>query len=225
MNPDHDTQLPALPSKWKLAVTTLIAVAVAGVILLTTVLPAEYGIDPLGTGAALGLTAISRSTPPVSEIPVSPGGPALTPVQEGPVARYGAEYKVDSAQFVVGPYEYVEYKYRLEKGASMLYSWTASSTPISDFHGDPDGGGKDSTVSYDKQPRSQAQGMFTAPFSGIHGWYWENPGGASLTVKIASAGFYSAAVEIRMDHTRQPHELTPLDAVTGRMPSPAAPLR
>jgi hypothetical protein len=214
MKPETSLQLPNLPSKRKLAKTTALALAVAVVLLVTTVLPAEYGIDPLGTGAALGLTAISgrvsASTP--EEVVVSAGA-TLTPVQEGPVARYGAEYKVDSSQFVLGPYEYVEYKYHLEKGATMLYSWTATSTTIQDFHGDPDSAPHGSTVSYGKQNQRQANGTFTAPFSGIHGWYWENPGGEPITVTVTTAGFYSSALEFRFDRTRHPHELKALETI------------
>ena len=44
-----------LPSTRKLLKSTALAAAVAGVILLTTVLPAEYGIDPTGVGKVLGL--------------------------------------------------------------------------------------------------------------------------------------------------------------------------
>jgi hypothetical protein len=64
-----DTTIPARapepPSKRQLAVATGIAFITAAVILVTAVLPAEYGIDPLGTGAAMGLRAgcrIKRST-------------------------------------------------------------------------------------------------------------------------------------------------------------------
>ena len=46
-----------------LARATLISVIVALLLLVTLVLPAEYDIDPLGTGAALGLTGLSRSGP------------------------------------------------------------------------------------------------------------------------------------------------------------------
>ena len=44
------------PSVRMLARTTAIALTVAGAILVTVVLPAEYGVDPLGTGRRLGLT-------------------------------------------------------------------------------------------------------------------------------------------------------------------------
>ncbi len=198
-----------LPSVRRLLTTVVVAAAVAAGILVTAVLPAEYGVDPLGVGRALGLTAIG-APPADPDIPAPAGAAALTPVQEGPVAHYGAEYKVDSIQLVLGPYEYLEYKYRLEKGASMVYAWTASALPVYDFHADPDGTPKPDPVSFDRQPRRQANGAFTAPFSGIHGWYWENTEGDTMTITLTTAGFYSAATEFRSNRTRRTHNLTAL---------------
>ena len=62
------TTLPptAAPSTGRLALATVLALGVAFIILFTTVLPAEYGIDPLGTGKALGLMDLyagASSTP------------------------------------------------------------------------------------------------------------------------------------------------------------------
>ncbi len=37
-------------------------------------------------------------------------------------------------------------------------------------------------------------GVYTAPFPGIHGWYWQNQGAEPLTVRLRSSGFYTAAV-------------------------------
>src|SRR5262245_12375797 len=128
-----------LPSKRRLANATAIAMAIAAGLLVTVVLPAEYGIDPLRTGAAFGLTQISASAPPPEAITNPNSATTLAPVTEGPVAHYSSEYKVDSVEFEIGPYEYVEYKYRLEKGASMLYSWTANADLIHDLHGERDG--------------------------------------------------------------------------------------
>ncbi|MFH2060318.1 MAG: hypothetical protein ABIJ59_15650 [Pseudomonadota bacterium] len=44
-----------LPSNRKLIKSTIFAAVVAAVLLITTVLPAEYGIDPTGIGQAIGL--------------------------------------------------------------------------------------------------------------------------------------------------------------------------
>lgn len=227
MNPADDWPSRELPSKQKLAKAIVLALVAAAVILMTIVLPAEYGVDPLGTGTALGLMRLSAPALPLQEV-AAPGAAAapLTPVQRGPLAHYAAEYKVDSAQFSLGPYEYVEYKYRLEKGATLLYSWTASAPVIQDFHAEPDGGKPGYFESFEKEMMRQAHGTFTAPFSGIHGWYWENPGGTEVSVKLTSAGFYSFALEFLMDHTRRPHELTPLGALMFPRktdPTPGAP--
>ena len=63
----YNTDLPTraeLPSTGKLLRSTGIAALIAAALLITTVLPAEYGIDPTGIGRALGLT-------PMGEIKVS----------------------------------------------------------------------------------------------------------------------------------------------------------
>ena len=112
------------------------------------------------------------------------------------------------------PYQTVEYKYRLDKGATMIYSWSASAPAIVDFHGESDGllpadgSSAPGPTSYDKATKQQANGAFTAPFDGIHGWYWENPTGAPLTVSLKSAGFYTEALELRSPRDRRSHQLT-----------------
>lgn len=214
MTTQTDPAPPALPSKRKLAQTTGIAAFVAAVILATIVLPAEYGLDPLGTGRALGLTRIAAPVSLIQDPSAPPGGQGLVPMTNGPIALYPAEYKTDARQFVLGPYEFVEYKYHLEQGATMAFSWKSTATVIHDFHGDP-AATPDTPVSFEKQDRRQATGTFTAPFKGIHGWFWENPGGEALTVTITTAGFYSSAHEFRSDRTQRTHQLTPLAPATG----------
>ena len=206
MSPDLSTPQP--PSKRKLAATTAITLSAAIVLLATVVLPAEYGLDPLHTGAMLGLSALSAPLA-AKAIPVPDGATEFKPVQDGPIGYYNAAYKVDSAELKLGPYEYLEYKYRMEKDASMLFSWSASAAVTHDFHGDP-GTGKGSEQSYDKKDRQSSSGTLVAPFPGMHGWYWENPSGETITIRLKSAGFYSSAMEFRSDRTRRAHELTSL---------------
>jgi hypothetical protein len=211
MNTNAQPTLQTIPSARKLAITTAIAIAAAAVILITFVLPAEYGLDPLGTGEALGLTPLAGvMNPVISEDDAPAAGARLVPTQQGPVGHYPAPYKTDTVQFVLGPYEYIEYKYRLQKDATMLYSWSASGGLLHDLHGDRDGAPANASESFDKEPRRQASGSFVAPFTGIHGWYWENAGGETVTVSLSSAGFYESAIEIRVDKSRHPRELTPI---------------
>ena len=54
-NPD-----PPKPDTRKLLRSTLMAAAVALVLLITVVLPAEYGIDPTRIGRVLGLTQMGE---------------------------------------------------------------------------------------------------------------------------------------------------------------------
>ena len=71
MSAPDSSPLPPPPSKTKLALATLGALVLAGVVLVTIVLPAEYDMDPLGTGEALGLVVLSgEGAAPV--IPVRP---------------------------------------------------------------------------------------------------------------------------------------------------------
>jgi len=209
-------QTPAPPSLSTLARTTAIALVAAGALLVTIVLPAEYAIDPIGTGRWLGLTEIASPSLTPAET-VSPDGAVLVPVQRGPVGEYPAEFKLDVFEITLQPYEYVEYKYQLEQGATMLYSWTASAPVIHDLHGErASGAGNDGSAeeSFDKQDRRQASGSFSAPFAGIHGWYWENPGGEPITIRLTSSGFYNSAVEIRSDRTRRTRNLRPLETLS-----------
>src|SRR5688572_28066036 len=117
MNIETNQPTPAgVPSARTLAIASGVALLAAMIVLFTAVLPAEYGIDPLGTGRALGFLALSEASDASTPVP-PPQGTALAPVQQGQVALYPREYKVDARQFVLGPYEYLEYKYHLAKDA------------------------------------------------------------------------------------------------------------
>jgi len=216
MTSQTEMQTATPPSLSRLAKTTVIALVVAGALLVTIVLPAEYAIDPIGTGRWLGLTEIASPSLTPVEV-VSPDGAALVPVKNGPVGEYPAEFKLDVFEITLQPYEYVEYKYHLEQGATMLYSWTANAPVMHDFHGERASGATDGAPaeeSFDKRDRRQASGSLTAPFSGIHGWYWENPGGEPIRIRLTSSGFYSSALEIRSDRTRRTRTLRPLDTLS-----------
>ena len=59
----YNTDMPTraeLPTTRQLLRSTAIAVVSAAAILVTIVLPAEYGIDPTGIGTALGLAEMGE---------------------------------------------------------------------------------------------------------------------------------------------------------------------
>ncbi len=59
----YNSKLPSideLPSSRQLLRSTILAAVTAGILLVTTVLPAEYGVDPTGIGRLLGLTEMGE---------------------------------------------------------------------------------------------------------------------------------------------------------------------
>lgn len=54
------TPTPEAPSASSLRRASLVAVLIAVTLVVTAVLPAEYGIDPTGIGRRIGLTQMGR---------------------------------------------------------------------------------------------------------------------------------------------------------------------
>jgi len=178
---------PQAPSGRALAKATAVALVIAAVVLVTTVLPAEFGIDPLGTGRALGLNNLFGAGGAAA-------GPAtIVPDGAGPVHPQLNEYRVDSREITIGPYQGLEFKYDLDKGASMLYSWKANAFLDFDFHTEPAGKPPEASDSFEKGQAAQKRGAYTAPYDGIHGWYWENTTDREVTLTLTSVGFYTSA--------------------------------
>ena len=71
-----------LPSTGKLLKSTGIAVVIASALLVTVVLPAEYGVDPTRIGSLLGLTEMGRikrqlAAEAEAEVAVKAAGPTI----------------------------------------------------------------------------------------------------------------------------------------------------
>lgn len=174
------------PSPRRLLLATLVALVAAGVVLAVAVLPAEYGIDPLGTGEALGLTVLAD--------------PGTIPVRSDGITPAPSSYLVDEKTFELAPGEAVEYKYRLPAGSTMLYSWTANYWVRSEMHSERDGAPAGTAEFFEVEESTvQRHGTYTAPFDGIHGWYWLNEGAQPVTLRLHAAGFFSAATEYPSD--------------------------
>ena len=170
------TESAALPSRRKVLTAVAGAFVVAVALLVGAILPAEYGIDPVGTGRLLGLLALGQSQPFATE--------------EG-------EYHVDRAELSLYPAEWVEYFYRLDEGSNMVFTWEATGPGTYNFHASPDGAPAGYAESFDAQDLAEGHGTYTAPFTGIHGWYWENIGTEEITIALTTAGFYTTAEEGR----------------------------
>ena len=173
------------------------ALLVAGLVLVMFILPAEFAVDPLGVGARTGLLDLGVTAQQVEALEQgatdSAGQAAILVPQE-------RAFQEETVEFVAAPGEWLEYKYRLDKGESLLYSWKASAPVNVEFHAEPDGAPRGYAQTYEKGNQlTTASGTLTAPFSGIHGWWWENRGTQPVTVTLTAAGFYNVSHEFRQN--------------------------
>jgi hypothetical protein len=218
----YNTDMPSradLPSSAQLLRSTLIAAGVAAALLVTVVLPSEYGIDPTGAGRALGLAEMGeiktqlaeeaeadRAKDQAGQTPAAPMAPA-TPAPEQRSSLLGSIF----AQLVIGsahaqtpaaaksqevsvtlkPGEGTEVKADMRKGAKLSYSWQVEGGTVNhDTHGDGPGGNE---TSYSKGRGVPGdQGELTAAFDGNHGWFWRNRGSAPVTVKLTASGDFGS---------------------------------
>jgi len=189
MNKHNTHPLPTLPQLLK---ATGIAVLVAAAILITTVLPAEFGIDPTGMGKAMGLTSLSATnaeaaTPSAfaAKLP-SNAVTAETVVQTpaGIVAKSDVPFRSDDMSLTLQADEGAEIKATMRKGEQFVFNWATDGGPVNvDMHGEKLNAGD--------------QGTFVAPFDGTHGWFWRNRGNKPVTVKVKVSGFYEKLARMK----------------------------
>ena len=90
----------------------------------------------------------------------------------------------------------LEYKIGLREGASIVYSLVADLADPSlldiEFHGHTEraGDAPGTVMFYTIHNDGQEQGVLTAPFTGIHGWYLNNHSEDDVVVTVRIAGFY-----------------------------------
>ncbi len=202
-----DPQTPSqgeLPTAAQLLRSTIIAIVAAAAILVTVVLPAEYGIDPTGIGRALGLAEMGEIKQQladeaerdkadlaepglldrlVSAFLVGRAAAETKPAESKPAAR------TDETTVTLKPGQGSEIKLVMKKGATVEFAWTVAGGAVNfDLHGDA---GEKST-SYEKGRASKGeQGVLEAAFDGSHGWFWRNRGSADVTVTLRTSGAYS----------------------------------
>jgi len=205
--PDPDT----LPTPRALLRSTLIAAAVATVLLVTVVLPAEYGVDPTGVGQLLGLQRMGEIKVALAlEAAADAAADAAAMAAEEEAARNfvassaaaptespreGGEGRLEMAEVVLQPDEGKEIKLAMKSGASVEYEWwTVGGAVNFDTHTDQPAG----THSYSKGvDQTSDEGVLTAAFDGMHGWFWRNRTGEVVTVTLRVQGDFQELREMR----------------------------
>lgn len=199
-----------LPSTKKLIKSTMVAMALAAVILVTAVLPAEYGIDPTGVGNMLGLTHMG-------EIKVSLAEEAAAEVSAGNTVKKEAEkvaepvtpatvevakadppkpMKSDSITVSLKPNEGREVKVAMLKGSKVSYKWSTSNGRANfDVHGDSTKL-KIDYFNYSKGSLESDTGVLVAEFDGKHGWFWRNRTGETMTITLEVKGEFTEMTQV-----------------------------
>lgn len=183
------------PSSRKLLLATAGAAVVALILLITVVLPAEYGIDPLGTGRALGLIKLSeaKTEPTAAETaaPVQTVPSVETTAAPAVEAIANAPQRSDRTELMLQPGQGAEVKATMQVGHQMQFQWQTDGEALYfDFHGDEFNAPKDVFTSYQEGTESRQEGSFTANFGGVHGWYWKNRSSVPVTIVLTTSGTY-----------------------------------
>jgi len=214
-----DKNRQALPSGKQLLLSMLIALVVAAIVLITAVLPAEYGIDPSGLGKRIGLIQLHQADNTINKATAQnsaksrqvlgdsinkssgqaldePPSKTTDEVADKVLQKRPTKWLSDNIKLTLLPKQGMEVKAHIEQGNKMLFHWEVSEGTVSfDMHGNVINAAENDFTSYWlSKGETQSAGTFTAPFSGLHGWYWENETDLPITIKLTTEGYYQGLV-------------------------------
>jgi len=203
-----------LPSTRQLIKSTILAALGAMVILVTIVMPAEYGRDPTSIGSILGLTqkgqikmslaaeaaaeqaaidAATSSGKPIVVEEVAKPAPVVSQTEE-PQAN---AMRTDETIITLQPNEGSEIKVDLKKGEVVKFVWASDAGKANfDMHADS----KELKIDYHgygKGSSTREEGTIEAAFDGYHGWFWRNRSGAPLTITLQTEGPYTQIKRVK----------------------------
>lgn len=191
---------------------TVAALIIGMVLLLTAVLPAEYGLDPTGAGKALGFTKLYQpienaqtitseekqvqSPDRVLKLEDGGSGPEVIKPEEAnnPAPDKQFKEREDSVQVVIPAGGAIEYKINMLKYSRVKYEWiTNNESVFFDFHGEVKQANPPGNVYYESYTVAYSNnviGNFLSPFEGKHGWYFKNKNDAQVVISIKLKGQY-----------------------------------
>ncbi|MFT7245017.1 MAG: hypothetical protein ACI82A_002382 [Candidatus Azotimanducaceae bacterium] len=195
-----------LPSSKQLIKSTALALVTALILLVTVILPAEYGVDPTGIGQTLGLKKMGEIKRQLAS-EAEQNRPQAANEKNQPVAKEVALPKVLEVEAVIKmepaktipsetrsvelqPGEAAEIKLAMSKGAIVTYQWSVDSGHVNyDTHGDS---ANTNYFGYNKGKSStEDSGELQAEFDGKHGWFWRNRSDHTVVVTLVVSGNYS----------------------------------
>ncbi len=184
-----DSSPAARPSSAQLVKATVGAAVAAAVLLVTVVLPAEYGIDPTGIGPLLGLYRPPADTAAGGASEAGGAAPGATGAAN--LFTSPTPYRTDTVSITLAAGEGAEIKAEMAAGERLVYSWTATGQGVDvDMHGEAAGGQGGDSSYQTGEFQTSGHGAFEAPMAGNHGWFWQNLNDDPVTVTVTTAGFY-----------------------------------
>lgn len=194
LNPDTPPRLSKAPTTKQHLWSMGIAVAFASAILITLVLPAEFGFDPTGVGTRLGLTPMGEVKMQLAKEAAADAAPSIASsagmapramLSLPPATVDGWEHEMRVA---LEPGQGAAVKLKMKAGEQAEFSWTSEGGAV---HFDTRGHGGGRSVSYEKGRNVPADdGVLEAAFDGHHGWFWRNRGASEVTVVVRARGDY-----------------------------------
>lgn len=208
----HIPNVNELPSSAQLLRSTLFALVIAGVLLVTTVMPSEYAIDPTGIGRSLGLTQMGEvklqlaAEAQATEVAIQGAATGVAVAQtatstttaneRGAIPAAGESKQAIGKQheinITLAPNEGAEVKLEMKEGAKVNYLWTANGGVVNyDTHGDPVNAPRGFYHGYGKgRATPEDSGVLAAAFDGKHGWFWRNRTDKQVTITLRTQGDY-----------------------------------
>jgi hypothetical protein len=196
-------------NKGQLLKSLIIALIIGAIVLLTAVLPAEYGIDPLGTGKLFGFSKLYQGNEQIENNEIYSslnfkkikmeklGSPQSVPKPseaDNPPPEVQYSVREDTIEVIVPAKKGIEYKFKSLKYGRTKYEWSTDKGIVYiDFHGEVKQENSSKNVFYESYTLAYSNNMagtLTAPFEGKHGWYFRNETNEDIVVAIRLNGQY-----------------------------------
>jgi len=199
-----NTQKPSendLPSSSQLLQSTIIALVVAGTLLLCVVIPAEYGKDPTGVGELLGLKKMGEIKIRLEKESLNENQVFNENISFKDELREDMEITEenhDVLEFILEPDEAIEIKLEMIEGSFAKYNWATKNGGLNyNLHGDGYKGSQKSITYKKGRMTSSDSGEIISEFDGYHGWFWRNRNSTAVTVTLETMGDYIQIKKLR----------------------------
>ena len=184
-----------LPTSTQLLKATVVAIAVAFILIVVVVLPAEYGSDPTGMGKILGLKEMGEIKMSLLDESHKESSQQNTTssieIDHTEEAMVNNTINKDVVEITIEPGQAIEIKLEMKSGSLVQYEWKTIKGGLNyNLHGDGYKGSQQ-FISYKKGRMVPSDsGELKAEFDGYHGWFWRNREKFSVTVNLQTSGDY-----------------------------------